>query len=421
MMTLRRKIRHGMLCGFGAAGVAGSLVGRFSLAILLGGAAAHAQEGPRAGHVDARINQVFGLVDPASTAALARPGRGDLVRSRGVLSPVVDLVVSGIRFPRSRPSSPDIATEPLALLPMGGPLELVAGAAKALEERWVETPAVPHTQGVIAPELVAAPAAAPCISAAEARDGDGDLRRNAGIVGQTGMCITERSFKERGRGWTMHTVASGRPGPLWIVAHDDEDASFDTAAYGLQTYGGTLLAVETDGSRNNDGVDPNRNLSGEGLSCRMMGGESSPVFTGIVRALVEPGQPMFAVHNSPAGEKSGKRGHVTASSPPRGAKVVPSEKADSNLASDFDLVLLATIETDRARIEGRAATLAQQGVNVIVELVSKKSYDCSLSNFAALSGNNEYFNVTVDAKAGDKQRRIVDLIMASFFTGAPSQ
>jgi hypothetical protein len=415
MMTLRRMTRPKSRCVFHAAG-------GISLAILLGSTATYAQEGPRAGHVEARIDQVFGLVDPASAAALPRAGRGDLVRPGRVLAAVSDLVVNGIRFPRPKPSSSDVAVEPLALLPVGGPLELVAGAASAVEERWVESPAVPqHTQSIIAPELVAAPAAAPCIAAADANDGDGDLTRNAAVVGQDGMCITERSFKERKRGWTVHTVASGRPGPLWIVAHDDEDSSFDTAAYGLQTYGGTLLAVETDGSRNNDGIDPNRNLSEEGLSCRIMGDESSPVFTGMVRALVQPGQPIFAVHNAPAGERSGKRGHATVSSPPRGAKVVPSENADSDLASDFDLVLLAAVEADEQQAEARARTLAQQGLNVIIESVSKKSYDCSLSNFAAVSSNIDYFNITVDRDAGDKQRRMVDLIMASFFTGAPSQ
>ncbi len=425
MMTLRRMTRHKSRCCLSAAEVAGRVAGGFSLAILLGSATAHAQEGPRAGHVDARINQVFGLVDPASTAAVARPGRGDLVRpAQAPAEPQIlagDLIVNGIRFPRAKPISAEVA-EPLALLPMGGPLELVADAAAPVAERWVEGPAAPqHTQAIVAPELVAAPAAAPCVKPADAKDGDGDLTRNAAIVGQEGVCITERSFKERKRGWTVHTVASGRPGPLWIVAHDDEDDSFDTAAYGLQTYGGTLIAVETDGSRTNDGVDPNRNFAQNDLACRMMGADSSPVFTGLVRALVEPGQPMFAVHNASERERSGKRGHVTVSSPPRGATVVASEKADSDLASDHDLVLLSAIDADLPQAKERANTLAQQGVNVIIEAVSKKSYDCSLSNYAALTGNTNYFNLTVDADEGDKQRRMVDVIMASFFSGAPSQ
>ena len=52
----------------------------------------------------------------------------------------------------------------------------------------------------------------------------------------------------------------------------------------------------------------------------------------------------------------------------------------------------------------------------MLEPVREGSGDCSLSNYAVLTGHRDYFNVTVDHDDGDKQRQIIDVIMASFFT-----
>ena len=38
--------------------------------------------------------------------------------------------------------------------------------------------------------------------------------------------------------------------------------------------------------------------------------------------------------------------------------------------------------------------------------------DCSLSNYTLLTGHPNYFNVTVDDDESDKQRKIIDVIMA---------
>lgn len=392
--------------------------GGVALAIVVGGAPVQAQEALRPGRADARIDQVFGLVDPASSTLRAAEGRSDREPPSRDVAASVDLIVNGIRFPRPKPTSDRVAAEPLALLPMGGPLELVAAAPDSTPDAG-SAPAAGPSQA--APELVAAPAEAPCLEPEAATDRDGDLVRNAKILGREGMCITERTFDERKRHWTLQTVASGRPGPLWIVVHDDEDESFDTAVYGLQTYGGTLLAVETGGRRNNDGVDPNRNFSEEGLTCGKPD-DASPIFTAAIRALFQPGQLLFAIHNVPDSENAGgKRGHASLGSPPRGAKVVPAETTGGDRGGSPDLVLLAATASDRLQAEARAKALARQGVNVIIESVDKQRYDCSLSNYAAITGYTNYFNVTVDPGEGDKQRRMVDTITASFLSGAPSQ
>ena len=71
-------------------------------------------------------------------------------------------------------------------------------------------------------------------------------------------------------------------------------------------------------------------------------------------------------------------------------------------------------------IEARGESLAAKGVNVIIEPVREGRGDCSLSNYAVLSGHSAYLNVTADHDAGEKQRRIVGIVMGSFGSVAAS-
>jgi hypothetical protein len=91
---------------------------------------------------------------------------------------------------------------------------------------------------------VAARPSGACLTPDKVADRDDDFSRNAEALSADGFCITQEKFKERKRPWTVQTVTSGKPGPLWAVLHDDENASFDTAVHALQTYGGVLVTVE---------------------------------------------------------------------------------------------------------------------------------------------------------------------------------
>jgi hypothetical protein len=206
------------------------------------------------------------------------------------------------RLPRPRPE-PEQSTEDA----VGGPLDLVAGAADPVVEEVVAA-AEPQTavtaseveadilpkpaaEGVSsqrsAPPSEAAPpdeasklvASGSCLSPAEAGDKDGDFVRNAETLSGSGFCIEVETFKERRRPWRIETVKTGRPGPLFAIMHDDENMSFDNAVAALKTYGGTLVAVDTGGKRNQDGIDPNRNFSGGGVGCSKLGKDASPKYT----------------------------------------------------------------------------------------------------------------------------------------------
>lgn len=289
------------------------------------------------------------------------------------------------------------------------PQALLAAAAEAAAARSAgEAAGQPE---VFVRDLTASGA---CLKPGDVTDPDDDFGRNADILAGAGFCIAEQRFREQRRPWTIQTVASGRPGPLWAVMHDDEDIAFDNAVHALAAYGGTLIAMETGGRRNQDGIDPNRNFSAGGIGCSKLGNSAAPEFTAAFRRLFNATQPIIALHNNPDGPiPTGGVGHVTMEAPPRGMRVLESRDPDSPLADEHSLVLLTAVEPIPREIEARGESLAAKGVNVIIEPVSEGQGDCSLSNYAVLSGHPAYLNVTVDDDAAETQRRIIDIIMRS--------
>jgi hypothetical protein len=353
------------------------------------------------------------------------------------------------RLPRPRPSETEEVGEPDTL--PGDPLDLVAAAALPLPEpARSETAAEPEiatasepiatappaelllavaasADGEQAPALAAAtdesasvPAAAPelvaneaCLEPEAVNDKDDDFSRNAELLSSGGFCIAEESFKERRRNWTLQTVATSRPGPLWAVMHDDEDAAFDNALQALKTYGGTLIAVEAGGRRNQDGIDPNRNFSADGIGCSKLGDNAAPRYTEFFKNLIDPTQPIIALHINPKKPTStGGLGHASMTTVPKDMRPLPAPDSDGPLAGEHALVLLTAMEDTMSTVEAVAATLNEGGVNVIIESVRKGRGDCSLSNYAALSGHHGYFNVTVDHDEAEKQRKILGVILA---------
>jgi hypothetical protein len=329
------------------------------------------------------------------------------------------------RLPRPRPSE---SGEQESASLVGVPLDLVAGAASstASEPSPLLLAAVDTGGPIAAPSGTSAAEAAPavlltrelvasgdCMEASETADADGDFSRNAEMLSAGGFCIAETDFKERKKPWTVQTVNSGRPGPVWAVLHDDEDASFDNALKALSTYGGTLITVDTGGRRLVEGIDPNRNFSAGGIGCAKLGGDAAPRFTMIFRGLFDPGQPLIALHNNEDRQAStGGHGHASMQSVGRDMRASPAADQDGPLAGDDTLVLLAATSADDPPAKAATSALNAQGINVLMEIVRPGKGDCSFSNYSVLSGHTDYFNVTVGEGEGDKQSRIVDAIMA---------
>ncbi len=324
------------------------------------------------------------------------------------------------RLPRPRPVIISEATGSSDLI--GQPLDLVAGAAAFAEEEEVALVAV-STEGVGGPLLTSATAteepeaetaelqaAGACLTVGDVTDKDGDFKRNAEALSADGLCIEEETFRERKRSWIVQTVKGKQPGPLWAVMHDDEDLSFDNAVEGLTRYGGTLITVETNGERNLSGIDPNRNFSADGIGCRKVGKNASPRFTGIFAELIDPEQPIVALHNN-TGQSKRKLGHVSMETVPKDMDIVRPENPAGPLAGPRALVLLTDTIPVSTTSKQLAEDLADKGINAIIEKVRKNRGDCSLSNYAVLTGHKKYLNVTVDQDEREKQMRIIDVLM----------
>ncbi len=346
------------------------------------------------------------------------------------------------RLPRPRPPAPGeeptieeataeevTAEEVMAEGAMGGPLDLVAGAAVevAATEVAVEaatgdpqpllsahpSPTGLASEGANAPPVAEIIASGACLAPGDVKDKDGDFSRNAAVLSGNGFCIAEETFKERRRTWTIATIKTSRPGPLFAVMHDDEDLSFDTAVEALKTYGGTLVAVETGGRRNMDGIDPNRNFSADGIGCKKLGKDAAPKYSEFFQNLFDPGQPIIALHNN-TGERisTGGLGHVSMADVPKSMQVHESNDPNGLLAGERALVLMTSIVPVTTTAEARAADLSTKGINAVVEGVREEKGDCSLSNYSLLSGHPDYLNVTVDKGERDKQRKIIDVILS---------
>jgi hypothetical protein len=342
------------------------------------------------------------------------------------------------------PATGDSTTADIATAEaVGGPLDLVAAAAEpevpqefAASELAREAVADPQTpvpaaaaanapgEMAVAAATPAAPAAreqppleliasGSCLSPADVSDKDGDFERNAEILSANTFCIAEEKFKERRRHWTIATIKTSRPGPLFAVMHDDEDQSFDSAVAALKTYGGTLVAVDTGGKRNQDGVDPNRNFSADGIGCKKLGKDATPKYTDFFRKLFDPAQPIVALHNN-TGKRipTGGLGHVSMDDVPKDMDKQPSDDPNASLAGDQTLVLMTSPVPVTTTAESTANELNAKGINAIIEPVNEGKGDCSLSNYAFLSGHVNYFNVTVGKDEGEKQQKLIEAILA---------
>lgn len=269
---------------------------------------------------------------------------------------------------------------------------------------------------------VAARPSGPCLPADKVADRDGDFGRNAAALADPGFCITQKTFKERQRPWTVQTVTSGRPGPLWAVMHDDENDSFDTAVHSMKEHGGVLVTLDTGGKRNQDGIDPNRNFSDGEISCPKLGKSASPKFTEAFKALLDPAQPIIALHNNFDGPVPTEGlGHLSMAAVPGDMRKATSKDPGGPLTGENALLLLAALDPVEDAVKDRMDALAQRGLNVVLEPVRPGKGDCSLSNYAVLSGHKNYVNVTVHHNEAEKQRKMIEAILAGFPTVSASR
>lgn len=256
-----------------------------------------------------------------------------------------------------------------------------------------------------------------CLSPTQVEDRDGDFKRNRSALSSAEFCIQQDTFTEGGLRWVLQIVYSKKNphSVLWVVPHDNEDDAFDSAVYGLQQHGGTIVAVETGGSRFNRSQDPNRNFNSGTAKCPEQIAPS-PVYTSRVMKWWRERTPIVALHTNErgyAGDGKGGAGGISISKVPDGARAFRTAKSITAKSPDDTLVFVASTEQPEndANLKRFVQTLNQKGINVLYEHVSRTRNDCSLSNYAALNNIRDYINIEVVRTDGPAQRAMIDIVL----------
>lgn len=298
-----------------------------------------------------------------------------------------------------------------------GALAVVAGLLAVLEPVRATEP--PTLRRLAPPPLLARPVmdrppephGGACRTPADvvAATGDRDVRRLASVLADASLCLGVVRVDGSARPWTLVIVANAdRPGPRWVLPHDNEQSAFDAGVEAVRRYGGVLVAVEAGETRMWRGVDPNR-IFGDG-ACG--GGRADPAYTSAVLAGLDRRFPIVALHSN---ERRG--GTISLARPYPGAtafRAAPGTAASAGgpRRDDDTLVILAgRSRPDTAAARADIAWFTSRGVNVLYETVRSGRSDCSLSNHAALAGLPQ--SVTVEVAHGDtaSARALVDLVM----------
>ena len=226
---------------------------------------------------------------------------------------------------------------------------------------------------------------------------DDDFARHRDPAIWRDLAVTRLSVDEGRVSWRLFRIVNlARPdGPLWVVTHDNENATFAAMLVAIKSYGGVAMVVDS-GARDDDAaarfnwftggrpIDPNRHFD-----------DRNPGYVGAVLAdLAGHDRLIVALHTNEPGFDPGltgcggvrgagagnisirlcsQRWHPVAAPAPRW----PFEDEDS--------VALVPYRADRAQTSAGCGTaLVTAGYNVVFERVARS--DGSLSNYAVQHG-----------------------------------
>ena len=248
---------------------------------------------------------------------------------------------------------------------------------------------------------------------------DPDIRGQRKVLSKSKYCVTETRVQEGGLNWKLHVIKNTkRSGPLFVIPHDNENSAFPSAIYGLDKYGGTLVAVEAGERRIFKGQDPNRNFGTTRSAAAACPKQRAPApkYTNAIMKHRKSGQPIIALHSNSNGW-SGNGGSGTISIN-RNSKVmrpfVTAIARSRRLADEDTLIVIASTKLpgkDREQARALEHFTKKAGVNVIYEYVKPSQNDCSLSNYVVLNNLGRYFNVEVENGDVKTQKHVLDIVM----------
>lgn len=226
---------------------------------------------------------------------------------------------------------------------------------------------------------------------------DDDFARNRDPARWDGLVVQAVGFRDLAIPWRLWRIRNAaRPyGPLWVVPHDNENATFAAALDAVRQWGGTVIAVDT--ALRDDGyaarfnhadaarpaTDPNRHFTEERSAYR----------EAILGDLTGARQPIIALHaNAEGADPSLARCHGEGMG--YGAGDISVALCTDRMVGrrsptrrwpfdDDDTLALVPHRTD-GRGSYCGGAMAEDGFNMIYEAV--EAGDGSLSNYAARHG-----------------------------------
>lgn len=244
----------------------------------------------------------------------------------------------------------------------------------------------------------------PCVEAAKL--GIPRVTAELAHLAAPGVCVRDRRVSENGVNWRILVIGNpAKPGPLWVVPHNNEWVGFRTAAAAMAHYGGTIVAVESGGGRYFHGRDPNRNFArtaDQSRHCQRLKGKLAPKYTAAVLHEWDRRQPIIGLHSNVVGGGSVSIKKRTDKEIP-----FPASEPAPLLTSDDTVVYIPRVvpPIENASDRDLIAWFTDAGINVIYEFVTPTNNDCSLSNYIALYEGGTYLNIDVPrTKNGSKNR-----------------
>jgi len=219
------------------------------------------------------------------------------------------------------------------------------------------------------------------------------------------LCVKRISFNDENITWDFTLVWNPEDkGPFYYLPHDDEDAAFDTAVYSANFYGGGFLAVNNNEERIYKGIDPNRNFYKNKYTKNILT---------IINSFKEDYYPYITLHNNKNGYKgNGGKGTISMLKEDKYHKSFPVKNISNkfgDLADEDNLIYLVGKNVNKKKVD----VLNFYGINVIYELVTKKTYDGSLSNYLVIEKNNDhYLNLESEMGNAKIQKKMLDLVIS---------
>jgi hypothetical protein len=312
-----------------------------------------------------------------------------------------------------------------------GALTVAPTAALAQMQEPV-TPAAKRSQDRLKREPVAAETAADdgngqdrCLSVAEINDRDGDFTRNRSTLSSPNLCLMQQTFNEGPLVWKLQIIrnTTSPQSYFWFVPHDNENVAFDTAVYGVARYGGTVVAVETGGSRFNGPQDPNRNFDAGGRRCPQQIA-ASPLYTAAVTRWRSNETPVIALHSNERGyngDGHGGAGGISILKPLPGNTPYPAPNPLPTRSPSDSIVFVASTGRGDAELSSLIAAMNNAGLNVMREFVSPGNNDCSFSNYAALTRIPKYVNIEVVHGDGAGQKKMLNVVLSLLSGGGAAE